>query len=549
MLKQRFVQHAVLLLAILWFAVMRPAAAQPRLVVVVVIDQMPAYFLDEFGPEFAGGFRRLLDSGAIFDDAHQDHAFTVTASGHASVSTGAFPNHHGIVGNEFWDRLAGQVTEAVRDADEAMVGAERRSGRSPVRMLRSAIGDWLKQRSSASKVFGISLKDRSAIFLGGLMPDGAYWYDERTGNFATSTYYHTQLPDWLVRFNTERRVDRYFGSSWLKLRSNEQYGHMTRSPEGIVTRSIYSEFPHALGGSAASPGADFYTAFRLTPFADRLTLDLGRSLLENEALGMDGNPDILLIGLSAADFIGHRYGPWSDEVRDEFLRLDGYLAEFLAFLDERIGAANYTGVLTSDHGVMPVPEQLISAGIDAARIHPRLLRSLAQPAIDDLYARGLIAAAPRLRYSSGLVFDFGGEAVTGRTRRILENSVADELRRNPMIDTVLTYTQLREGRVGGSVLLDRYQRSFHPDRSADVVVLPREFYILTGDTVGTTHGTPYELDTRVPLIFWGSQVNPGRHSDPARTVDIAPTLASLLGIPAPEEIDGVDLTEVLRTAD
>ena len=190
------------------------ALTQPRLAVVIVVDQMRASYLSDFDEDYESGFRRLLGDGAVFANAFHDHALTETSPGHSTIVTGVYPSRHGVIGNDIWDRQARELIGIVLDRDSRMVGAERRSGRSPYRLMRTAVGDWLAQQSPQSKVFGVSLKDRSAVFAAGKHPDGAYWYDERTGHFVSSDYYRDALPAWVVAFNDSAPVDRYFGQSW-----------------------------------------------------------------------------------------------------------------------------------------------------------------------------------------------------------------------------------------------------------------------------------------------------------------------------------------------
>jgi predicted AlkP superfamily pyrophosphatase or phosphodiesterase len=468
----------------------------------------------------------------------------VTAAGHATIATGTFPSRHGIVGNEFWDRLAGEIVEAVRDSDSRIVGGEGRYGWSPARLERPAVGDWLRAQSPDSKVYGVSLKERSAIFLSGLGPDGAYWYDERSGRFVTSSYYRDALPAWIEDFNAAAPVDQFFGSTWTTLLPDDRYGRAEAGASDASDageRRRYSEFPHRLGDPEQRPDRRYYNLFRRTPFADQVTLEFTRALIDNEDLGADATPDLLLLGLAAADYIGHRYGPWSDEVHDHFVRLDRYLGELFAELDDRLGRDNYLVVLSSDHGVMPVPEHLAEIGVDAARIHPSQLLEYVEPIVNRALERGLISTPPTLRYEYGVVFDFGDAEVTDDQRARLARLVADELERHPSVEDTFTYSELLRDDPGNSPQLGGFQRSFHPDRSPDVVLLLRENHLVTDERTGTSHGSPRDYDSLVPLIFWGTGIRAARHSEAVRTVDVAPTLASLLGLTMPDDLDGTNL--------
>ena len=525
----------------LWLSPWALLSAQPKLAVVIVVDQMRADFLDEFAHDYSGGLARLREQGAVFVQARHDHALTETSPGYATIATGVFPSRHGLVGNEIWDRPSGQIVGAVIDPDGRMVGAERRSGRSPHRLLREGFSDWLKTQSPDSKSFAIAVKDRSAIALAGMHPDGAYWYDERAGRFATSSYYREELPPWVVAFNAAARVDAYYGTRWEPLYPAQHYGRADTASSLVTAGRVYSEFPHELVGESDVPDRRFYTIFRLTPFADRLALEFARQLIDAEQLGTDASSDLALIGLSAADYIGHRYGPWSAEVHDYYAHIDAYLGEFLAYLDQGVGAGEYIVVLTADHGVMPIPEQLAEQGTAAVRLHPDALLAYVEPAVAEAVRRGVVDSKPVLRYEFGVIFDFGDARVTDAQRESLQRIVAARLAQHPVVAEAFTYAQLRAGDGGESPWFGRFQRSFHPERAPDVVVLPKANQLITDRRRGTTHGSPYDYDSHVPLVFWGPGIERGRYEMPVRTVDIAPTLAGLLGIAAPEDLDGVDL--------
>lgn len=539
---QRLIAGPILLLAAC--AVPGPAAfaqALPRLAVVVIVDQMRFSYLDEFAGDFEGGFARLLREGAVYENAYHDHALTETAPGHATIVSGVYPARHGVVGNDIWSRRSRTLRGAVLDPQSAMVGAERRFGRSPRMLERTTVGDWLRARSPSSKVFAVSLKDRAAVFSAGMRPSGAFWYDERTGYFVTSDYYRDSLPAWLRAFNEAGHVEGYFGATWTMLWPAEHYARPAPELSGAERAVIYSEFPHALVGDSGMPDRRFYTRFRLTPFADRMTLDLAEALIEAEDLGGDDDPDLLLVGLSASDYIGHRYGPWSAEIHDHYARLDRYLGEFLAYLDRRLGTRRSIVVLSADHGGMPVPERLAEQGIPAARLHWDALLTAIAPVVAEAHTRGVIPAVPDLRYEFGVIFDFGGVSVSRHDSDMLARLVAAELERHPLVEAAYTHAQLRKADPDGAGPLGRFARSFVAGRSPDVVLRIRENYLVTDRRRGTTHVSPHDYDRHVPLVFWGPGIPAGVHARPVRSVDIAPTLAAMLGVPAPGDLDGTDL--------
>jgi predicted AlkP superfamily pyrophosphatase or phosphodiesterase len=508
--------------------------AQPRLAVVIVVDQMRADFLTEFAEDFEGGFARLTREGAVFTDAFHDHAVTATAPGHATIATGTHPSRHGVVGNQIWSYERDRLRNIVLDDAVAMVGTERLSGRSPHSLMRSAIGDWLKAEYPDSRVFAVSLKDRAAVFAAGQRPDGVYWYDERAGNFVTSDYYIDALPPWVERFNDLDWVDPYFGESWLP---SFREGH-DRLTHGNVGDTTFSGFPHVLMGDADVPDRRFYARFRLTPFADRMTLDFAEALIDAEQLGADDAPDLLIVGLSAADYIGHRYGPWSEETHDQYARLDDYLGNFMAHLDRQIGRDRYVLVLTADHGVMPIPEQMVSLGLAGGRTLSDDLLADLEPIVQVAVEQRIIPVMPRLGYIFGVVFDFDDAEVSETQIDALANLVADYLRNRPDVSAAFTAAELQAGSAANDGWLGRYQRSFYPGRAPAVMVHPVENHLITPEERGATHGSPYAYDARVPLIFLGDGIAPGQYEGDVRTVDIAPTLAELLGTAPPSDIDG-----------
>ncbi|MFQ5631705.1 MAG: alkaline phosphatase family protein, partial [bacterium] len=335
--------------------------AKPKLVVLIVVDQMRADHLTRFAGVYKHGFARLSNEGAVFTDAYHDHAYTVTAAGHATISTGAFPSRNGIVGNEWFDRSEKKKVYCAEDTSAALLGYPEKGagkGRSPRRLLVPTFGDWLKSQSPKSKVFGVSRKDRAAIYGTGSKADGAFWYNIDDGNFITSEYYYHKYPEWVEAFNTSRSVDAFYGKNWQKLMPEEVYFLAREDTFATEGGGAQTAFPHSLASKSGKPDQMYYSRLTGTPFLEKLMLDFARAMVENEALGQDEAPDVLVVGCSGADAIGHAYGPLSQESMDYFLRLDRNLGDFFAFLDKKISKENYITVLSSDHGVLPMPEEL-----------------------------------------------------------------------------------------------------------------------------------------------------------------------------------------------
>lgn len=515
-------------------------AAPPRLVVVLTVDQMRGDYLQRFSADFEHGLKRIADDGAVFTDAHQDHAKTETAAGHATISTGVLPARHGVVGNEFWDRVLQDSVGAVADPDYRVVGAESGEGSSPGRLLRTGLGDWLKEQSPDSIVASVSFKDRSSILLGGQRPDFAYWSESRTARFVTSDYFSPTLPAWVYLFNAAGWVDRYNGTQWTKSAANAVYDSSPWPELQGRDPAQYSTFPHDLGVAGEAPSRRFYARFRSSPFSDLVTLEFAKELLEYEALGRDDSPDILFLGLSGTDYVGHRYGPYSHEMHDQLLRLDAYLGDFLSYLDQHLESADYVVAISADHGSSPVPERLAELGLDAARVHPDELLEFLMPVLEEFVASGMLTESPALDYKSGPVFIFSGEAPSADRLGALQRAVAARLLKHPSVAATYTYDALLAGDAGDDEWAASIARSFHPQRAPDVTVRLRENHILRESMTGTGHGSPYRYDTHVPMVFLGAGISPGQHPERVRTLDIAPTLARILEIKSPDDLDGVD---------
>ncbi len=515
----------------------QPRAAPPRLAVVLVVDQMRADYLDRFADQFTGGLNWLRSEGARFSNAHQDHARTETAPGHATLSTGLFPSHHGIVGNSFYQRSTQTREYSAGDSTSPLIGFPDEAGRSPAPLLTTTIGDWLKEVSPASKTYSVAIKDRSAILMGGKRPDGVYWYHSNTGRWITSTYYRAAYPAWVETFNNAQHAAAYFGREWTLCCEEDAYARSREDAFPAEADGTHTTFPHLMGQTNGEPGRRFFTALPNSPFGTELTLAFARQLIANEGLGTDSIPDIVFLGVSSADYVGHAYGPFSREVQDYYLRLDRYLGEFFSYLDAHIGAGRYVVVLSADHGVAVMPEELTRRGVEAGRFDPgplvQEIRQLGRSAAE----AGELPTAPELVFNGGIALRFPDRPPTSDQLTAFRSRLADLLLSKPHIDQAYTYEELLQG-AGAGLIFDRHLRSFYPDRSADVVLNLTENY-LTGTTPRrTTHGSPWDYDTHVPLVFAGPGTVPGEHLEYTRTVDMAPTLARLLGITPPDDLDG-----------
>jgi predicted AlkP superfamily pyrophosphatase or phosphodiesterase len=502
---------------------------RPKLVVVVVVDQMRFDYFDRFGPQWQHGFARLRDEGRTFATAYHDHALTETAPGHATISTGTHPSQHGIVANNWIDRASGKKVEAVEDPSVKILGNEREPGVSAATLLREGVGDWMQAVDPEVIVIAMAVKDRAAILLGGKRPDAALWYDDEFGGFTTSTYYADARPAWVDAYNGKDRAQALYGAGWSLSRPDAEYGvsRRTTEPELVATFSDYAltkQFPHVIEKPEKAPR----NVVRDTPFADQMTLELAREAIANERMGADEVPDLLLIGLSGGDYCGHRYGPDSVETHDYYLRMDEAIGSFMTELDATLGKDEYVLILTADHGVAPLPEHsdIEGAGrFDSKRAVPPLL----ERAVQEL----AFAQPPSFAVSHGIELTFDA-TVAEADRARLRAKLAELLREQPLLADAWTRDELLaiENR---NEYAEAWRRSFHPERSSDLLLQLAPGVVSYAE--GTGHGTPYEYDQHVPLTIRGRGWS-GVEQRRVGVVDIAPTIAAMVGVPIAEGVDG-----------
>ena len=522
-----------------------PVARRPRLAVVLVVDQMRADYLSRYADLYRGGLARFRREGAWFTRAQILHARTFTAPGHASVATGTHPSHHGIVANDWYVPAARREVYASEDPQVRAALAGPRTAevasRSPRQLQRPGLGDWLKAQEPAAKVFSVALKDRSAVMMGGLGPDRAYWYGPEVAGYVSSSWYQqgARLPTWVAAFNASGAAFRRFTTGWTRLRDSSAY--LRSGPDRVAAEAdgVHTEFPHSFDDGSAAARVSFAKKMMDTPFGDELTLSFARALVTAEGLGADEVPDILFISCSSADLIGHRYGPFSHEVEDYYLRLDAYVGDFIAYLDEHVGKDSYVLALTADHGALPLPEEAVLRGFHSARrVLAETYRAQVTAAVAPVLSRlGLPSSALSFIDQDGVWLD----ASAGVQPSALHTAVAEALRGLDFVADAFTAAELAGPSDPARPFFGAYQRSYFATRSPDVQLRFKQWHLVDARAQGTSHGSPYSYDTDVPLLFFGAGVRPGLHERAAGTVDLAPTLAELLGLRAPADLDGRSL--------
>jgi predicted AlkP superfamily pyrophosphatase or phosphodiesterase len=526
---------------LLLFLVIGLSHARPKLVIVISIDQFPYDYLTRYREYFTEekGFRFLLDSGAVFANATYKHALNMTGPGHAVISTGCYGNVNGIFSNSWYDRTTQEEVYCVNDPRAKPVGASTGAA-SPSRLLTTTIGDQLRIATGfASKVISVSLKDRSAVLLGGKLPNGAYWLMDSL--FMTSSYYMDALPSWVDSFNSSGTVRSYLGKSWERALPKEAYKICDvddASYEGEGS-GLGRTFPHPVNNTSA---------LRTSPFGNEVLSAFAGSALQGEALGKRGVTDLLCVGFSSNDYVGHMYGPNSQEVLDMTVRTDHVLADFFSFVDKEIGLAHCLILLTSDHGITPIPEYIQKEGRRGwpERVNEQEIVSYGNRALSKAF--GLSKGNPSWieHFGDGNIY-LRHDLIIRRKLEIEEVAkvLARTLREQSALAMVLTRDELMS-LSAASMVERRLKNSFHMERSGDLVFAYKPHMISNESISGTTHGQPYDYDAHVPVIFYGDRIVSGTYYTEASPADIAPTLAVLLGIGSPAGRDGRVLAEAMR---
>jgi len=507
--------------------------AHPKLVVVIIIDQFRGDYLERYRDQFPdGGFRLFLDHGANFTDCNYDYANTRTAPGHATLFTGAYSNGHGIAANEWWDPSKKKMVTSVEDDDTKLVGlpadqapdnGRETSGASPHNLLADTLGDEMKLATQGqSHVFAVSLKDRAAILPGGYSADAAYWIDPKSGAWITSTYYRPDLPNWARDLNASDRAAKYWNRDW-------------KNSAGEVMRST----AHRKGKDGSDAG--FYEVVGSTPFANEYELEFAKELIVYEKLGAGKATDLLAISLSPNDILGHQVGPDSPEMAAMALALDRELADFFAFLGHQVGLADIWIALSADHGVSALPDSAKKLRIPAANMDARKLESQINVALTAKFSPGHATNYVKLDYPVAWLYD-EPFAAAHINEHDAESAVGEAMKQVGMRD-YFTKSQLAGGEVPDTALGKKFHHSYSPEAGWYVMGIPQPYTV--GGATGTDHASPYTYDTHVPLAFYGLPFRAGTYRNHAEPVDLAVTLASLLGINAPTHAVGRVLTEAL----
>ncbi|CAN5431608.1 alkaline phosphatase family protein [soil metagenome] len=520
---------------------------KPKLVVGIVIDQMRFDYVYRFWDKLGNdGFKRLINQGYNCRNTNYNYVPTFTGPGHTSIYTGTTPAIHGIIANNWYDKEKNKYVYCVTDPNVKSVGSEVEEGkRSPKRMLTTTIGDQLHLgTNNQSKVLGIALKDRAAILPAGHTANGAYWFDDSTGYFITSTYYRKDLPKWVNDFNNRKLPAQYLSKNWDLLKDSSQYSESiadNNKYEGVFDGETLPVFPHKLPELFKLKNGR-YGLIRATPFGNSLTEDFAEATIVGENLGKNEKPDFLCVSFSSTDYIGHMYGPTSREIEDTYLRLDQELADFFHFLDNWIGKNNVVVFLTADHGVVETPEYLLDQKIPAGYFDEKKSVDSLKKTLFKKFGDSLL-----LSYSNDQVFlDHKKMETKNLKPRDVEEFVSDFMMGFKGVAMCMTEMDISANQYSESPK-KQIQNGFNFRRSGDVcVILEPGWFGDWGRKTGTTHGSAWNYDAHVPLYWWGWKISQGSSETNQNITDIAPTVCMMLNIQFPDGCTGQPITGMIK---
>lgn len=521
------------------------APTKPKLVVGIVIDQMRWDYLYRFQPLFKanGGFKRMMGEGFSCDNTMIPYAPTVTACGHTCVYTGSVPAIHGIAGNTWWDNQLNRVVYCSEDKSVKTVGSNTDAGQmSPKNMLTTSICDELRISSNfKSKVIGIALKDRGSILPAGHSANAAYWYDSKTGNFITSSFYMNALPAWVDQFNQRKLVDSLYALGWKTGLSKEILSEYAtddiKSYEGKPFGKDAIAFPYDL---SAFIGKD-YSKISTTPQGNSLTAEMAKAAVLSEHLGKGSATDFLALSFSSTDYIGHSFGPNSWEQVDDYVKLDDELGKLLNFLDTQVGKNQYTVFLTADHAVAHVPGFMKEHRLPAGNFDDNTARKEMNDMIKEKY--GVSNAVESLfNYQVSLnhnKLDSAKADINAIKQQIIALLLKKEAVANAFETANIMATSIPK------VQREMFANGYYPNRGGDIQFVLKSGY-MEGGTTGTTHGLWAPYDAHIPLLFYGWGIKKGSSHKEVYMTDIAPTVAALLKIQMPSGNIGHVITDVLK---
>ncbi len=521
--------------------------ARPKLIVMIVVDQMRADYIEKFQGQWNGGLKRMVNEGAWFRSAAYPYAATETCVGHATISTGSFPNAHGMIGNSWWDRDLNKSITCTFDPKAkniAYAGGTAKDGDSAARMMMPSFAEELKfQTGGATRVVALSLKARASITLAGHSADAVTWYDG--GSWITSSVYGS-MP-FMEEFASKHPVATDYGKEWTPALPQMSYLYDDKAIGAADLGSFGATLPHPLKGKEGSSAPDetFYQQWTASPFADTYLTNMAEAAIDSLGLGKGAGTDYLGISYSTVDYVGHAFGPRSHEIQDVLIRLDRDLGGLLDFLDKKVGRGNYIVALSADHGVAPIPSDMQKTGVSAGVLNVAELQQQIEKALEKFD----VAHPAVARISSNDLYFAPGVYDKLKQNPEAMNAVLKTISDTPGVETVLTSDEVAAGTKSLLEIRDAFAWSFFPGRSGDLFVLQKPYWLMgsSNRSTGTSHGTPYYYDRRVPIVLFGFGVQPGQYFERVTPADIAPTFSALTGITL-AGADGRVLSEALKVA-
>ena len=500
----------------------------PKLIVLLVMDQFAASYISMYGKQWTAGLRRLLDGGAVFTEARYPYALTFTCAGHSTIGTGAMPVVHGMMSNSFFDRAANRTFPCMYDPKAISVpfgGAKGQEHHSYRPMRAPTFAQMLREQAPGQpQVVSLALKPRSAIGMGGSSGPGAtVVWEEDDGTWATSDAYTKEPWADVDAFIRKNPLQQAYGSIWQKYKPDSVYLFEDDAPGEAQPTPWKRTFPHQLSSPSGKPDVTFVTAWERSPWSDEYLARMAMSLLQTRQLGTAKRTDMLAVSLPALDLVAHEFGPNSHEVQDVLMRADALIGRLLETLDARVGQGNYVVAFTSDHGTATLPERLVAEGKDAGRVSTTEIRTAVNAAVGKLLgATGTVTYVVTV-YEQQVVLTAGTmdklRAIPGAL-----DAVKNAIKSAKGIATAYSVDEILGNAPSADPFMRPWRLSLVRDRAGDFMFVPKPMWIVRGST-GTTHGTPYDYDQRVPLILYGARVKPGRYTSAASPADIAPTLA------------------------
>lgn len=520
---------------------------KPKIVVGIVIDQMRYDYLSRYWNKFGNnGFKKLIAGGFNCKNTQYNYVPTFTGPGHASIYSGTTPENHGIIANDWYDKQLKKYVYCAEDNSVKTIGSDSQDGlMSPSRMLGTTITDELKLATNLKgKVIGISQKDRGAILPAGHKPDAAYWFDGGDyGKWITSSYYMNQLPEWVNEINKKNSANTYLNSAWNTLLPITEYteGIADNNPyEGLFKTEKTPTFPHNL--PVLRDSNDNFSLIKATPFGNNITTEMAVAAIKGEGLGTDNITDFLAVSYSSTDYVGHQFGPTSIEVEDTYLRLDQSLAELLSFLESKFKKEEMLLFITADHAVVDVPQYLIDNHIPGGYFDVKQLSTNLKS-----YCSIKLGVSDIIEnVSNGQVFlnHENMEKLHLNTQQI-EQDIANYILTFEGVNQTYTANTMKTT-VFAENIPANIQRGFNQKRSGDILFVLASGWINAGYKTGCTHGSPYQYDTHVPLIWYGFNIPKGETSSKVIIPDIAATIAAILNINAPSACSGQPIKEISK---